>query len=170
MFAYQASNKLAAITDGTSNTIALGEIANGMIPAANGQTGYKIWAFSGYNVGESGVVGSMYGVNPWKRFGLNLTNYISSTRLGRLGDGHVGRELPSGRGERRDGRRLGPVPEGDDRELPGQRPPLDQYATNGPGPYYAGFNTYGMFPTPTMPVFNALSTRNGGEVISSDGY
>ncbi len=171
VFAYQASNKLAGITDGTSNTIALGEIANGMIPAANGQTGYNIWAFSGYNVGESGVVGSMYGVNPWKRFGLNLTNYISSYSPGppwaiamSVGSFHPG------------GANVG-MADGSVRFLketiasfPANALPSTNYATNGPGPYYAGFNIYGMFPTPTMPVFNALSTRNGGEVISSDGY
>ena len=38
-----------------------------LIPVASGQTGYNIWAFSGYNVGESGVVASMYGVNLQKR-------------------------------------------------------------------------------------------------------
>ena len=44
-----------------------------MIPIAYGQTGYNIWAFSGYNVGESGVVASMYGVNPWKKFGVSVS-------------------------------------------------------------------------------------------------
>src|SRR5579883_1597721 len=95
IFGYQTSNKLSGITDGTSNTIALGEIANGMLPAAFGQTGYNIWAFSGYNVGESGVVASMYGVNPWKRFGVITSGgipqqfYISIYDCGNNGCGSV---------------------------------------------------------------------------------
>ena len=39
-----------------------------------------------------------------------------------------------------------------------------------PGRTYSGFNTYGMFSGTQMPIFNAISTRNGGEVISSDQY
>ena len=55
--------------------------------------------------------------------------------------------------------------------FPANALPSTNYATNRPGPYYSGFNTYGMFPnTTSMPVFNALSTRNGGETISSDQY
>jgi prepilin-type processing-associated H-X9-DG protein len=176
-FGYQSSNKLASITDGTSNTIALGEIANGMIPPALGQTGFNIWAFSGYNVGESGVVGSMYGVNLWKRLPNTVanptTNYISYYSPGlplavamSVGSFHPG------------GANIG-MADGSVRfvketiaTFPANALPATNYATNGPGPYYAGNgNTYGMFSsTTTMPVFNALSTRNGGEAISSDQY
>jgi prepilin-type processing-associated H-X9-DG protein len=169
-FAYQSSNRLASITDGTSNTIALGEIANGLIPVASGQTGYNIWAFSGYNVGESGVVASMYGVNLQKRLPLNTTNYISWYSPGQplalamsVGSFHPG------------GANVG-MADGSVRFIketiatfPANALPATNYASSGPGPYLSGFNTFGMFPGP-MPVFNALSTRNGGEVISSDQY
>jgi prepilin-type N-terminal cleavage/methylation domain-containing protein/prepilin-type processing-associated H-X9-DG protein len=170
VFAYQASNKIASITDGTSNTIALGEIANGLIPVASGQTGYNIWAFSGYNVGESGVVGSMYGVNLQRRLPINTTNYISWYTPGQpwalamsVGSFHPG------------GANVG-MADGSVRFIketiatfPANALPATNYATSGPGPYYSGANTYGMFAGP-MPVFNALSTRNSGEVISSDQY
>jgi prepilin-type N-terminal cleavage/methylation domain-containing protein/prepilin-type processing-associated H-X9-DG protein len=171
-FGYQSSNKLSSITDGTSNTIALGEVANGLIPVANGQTGYNIWAFSGYNVGESGVVASMYGVNPQKRFPVTTTNYISWYTPGAplalamsVSSFHPG------------GANVG-MADGSVRFLketiasfPANAVPATNYATSGPGPYFSGGNTYGMFPsTPGMPIFNALSTRNGGEVVSSDGY
>jgi prepilin-type N-terminal cleavage/methylation domain-containing protein/prepilin-type processing-associated H-X9-DG protein len=172
VFAYQYSNKLASVTDGTSNTIGLGEIAYGMIPAASGQTGYNIWAFAGYNVGDSGVVGSMYGVNLWKRMPVSTTNYISYYSPGlpfavsmSVGSFHPG------------GANVG-MADGSVRFIketiqtfPTNALPSTNYATSGPGPYYSGFNTYGMFSsTRAMPVFNALSTRNGNEVISSDSY
>jgi len=177
VFGYQSSNKLSQVTDGTSNTIALGEVAYGLIPSANGQTGYNIWAWSGYNVGDSGVVSSMYGVNLQKRFPLNQTNYISyydcTTGTGcgspyalsmSVGSFHPG------------GANVG-MADGSVRFLketiqtfPANALPSTNYATSGPGPYLSGYNTYGMFTSRSMPVFNALSTRNGGEAISSDSY
>jgi prepilin-type N-terminal cleavage/methylation domain-containing protein/prepilin-type processing-associated H-X9-DG protein len=171
VFGYQMSNKISSITDGTSNTIALGEVANGLIPVSSGQTGYNIWAFSGYNVGESGVVASMYGVNPQKRFPINQTNYISWYSPGKpfvlamsVSSFHPG------------GANVG-MADGSVRFLketiasfPPNALPQTNYATNGPGPYLSGYNTYGIFTGTQMPVFNALSTRNGGEVTSADGY
>jgi prepilin-type N-terminal cleavage/methylation domain-containing protein/prepilin-type processing-associated H-X9-DG protein len=185
VFGYQMSNTIASITDGTSNTIALGEIANGMLPTAYGQTGYNIWAFSGYNVGESGVVASMYGVNPWKRFGvispvtgIPQQYYISFYDCGGNGCGSVWAITMSVGSFHPGGANVG-MADGSVRFLketiasfppsptPTSAPPL--------GVIYTGANTYalnlgsGGAPS-TVPVFNALSTRNGGEVISSDGY
>ena len=63
VFGYQMSNSLASIIDGTSNTIALGEIANGLIPLTSGRNGLNIGRFQ-LQRAISGVVASMYGVNP----------------------------------------------------------------------------------------------------------
>ncbi len=150
-----ASNKIASITDGTSNTIALGEIANGLIPVANGQTGYNIWAFSGYNVGESGVVASMYGVNLQKRLPINTTNFAS---VGTLPDspGHLpcpwelspGANVGMADGSAASSRKtIATFPA----TMPFPRPTTRRLD---PGPIIAGVNTHGMFAGP-MPVFNA---------------
>jgi prepilin-type N-terminal cleavage/methylation domain-containing protein/prepilin-type processing-associated H-X9-DG protein len=175
VFAYQASNKIAQITDGTSNTISLGEIGNGLIPIAQGQTGYNIWAFSGYNVGESGVVATMYGVNPQKRFPVTQMNYISYYDCG-TGCGLPYALAMSVSSFHPGGANVG-MADGSVRfiketiaSFPVNALPNANYATSGPGPYLHTFDTYGIFPGTTVPIFNALSTKSGGEVISSDGY
>jgi prepilin-type N-terminal cleavage/methylation domain-containing protein/prepilin-type processing-associated H-X9-DG protein len=184
-FGYQMSNTLASITDGTSNTIAVGEIANGMLPPNFGQTGYNIWPYAGFNVGESGVVASMYGVNPWKRFGvispvtgIPQQYYISFYDCGGNGCGSVWAITMSVGSFHPGGANIG-MADGSVRfvkETIASFPPAPQPTSAPPlGVIYTGTNTYalslgtGGAPS-TVPVFNALSTRNGGEVISSDGY
>ncbi len=127
----------------------------------------------------------MYGVNPWKKFGLYNnsstppqpnTFYISIYDCGGNGCGSVWQITTSVGSFHPGGANVG-MADGSVRFLketiasfPANAVPSTNYATNGPGPYYSGGNTYGMFSGTQMPVFNALSTRNGGEVISSDGY
>ncbi len=175
VFAYQYSNTLASITDGTSNTIALGEIANGLIPVSRGQTGYNIWAFSGYNIGESGVVSSLYGVNPQKHYPVTQTYYISDYVPGNalVMSSSVSSFHPGGAN-------VG-MADGSVRFL---KESIQTFPASGPnstptGVAYIGYNTYmvglvsGGYVTggvTSIPVFNALSTRNGGETISSDQY
>ncbi len=171
MFAYQKSNKLSFVTDGTSNTIATGEVANGLIPTTSGRNGLNVWAWSGYNVGDSGVIASMWGVNPQKRFPVTQNNYISYYDPGvpialsmSVSSFHPGgANIGMGDGSVRFVKETVA-------SFPVNALPPTNYATNGPGPYYAGYNVYGMFYGTQMPVFNALSTANGGEVVTGDGY
>ena len=49
---YFSSTSVAQITDGTSNTIAFGELAIGKLPTTI-RNGFNIWAWSGFSAGES---------------------------------------------------------------------------------------------------------------------
>ena len=167
VFGYQASNTIASITDGTSNTIAFGEIGNGYIPVANGRYGFNTWSYTGMTAGESGWFGTMYGVNPQKHYSLNQELYTSAYNLASTGLPILAMSLAS---FHPGGANVG-MADGSVRFLKdtiasfttGKNPPAQMY--------YSGLNTYAVQPSVTaLPVLQALSTRAGGEVISSDTY
>jgi prepilin-type N-terminal cleavage/methylation domain-containing protein/prepilin-type processing-associated H-X9-DG protein len=165
VFAYQNSVTIAAITDGTSNTIAFGEVANGLIPVDSGRYGFGLWTFSGYTPGESSWFASMYGINPQKRSPSTQTNYISYFTPGQplmlamsASSFHPG------------GANLG-MADGSVRFIKETVSSFPLTSNPPVGMYYSGFNTYALDPAfPQLPVFQALSTIGGGEVISSDAY
>ena len=169
VFGYQSSVTIAAIIDGTSNTIAFGEVANGLIPIDAGRYGFGLWSFSGYTPGESSWFATMYGVNPQKRFPINQTNYISH-----FGPGQNLMLPMSASSFHPGGANLG-MADGSVRFI---KETVSTFPANPSDPglppagmYYSGYNTYALDPALTqLPVFQALSTIGGGEVISSDTY
>ena len=114
--------------------------------ASSGRNGYNIWSFSGYNVGESGVVGSMYGVNPWKRMSAHRD------QLHKLVFPRAPLVIPMSVGSFHPGGANVGMADGSVRFIketiatfPNNALPSTNYATSGPGPYLSGYNTYGMF-------------------------
>ncbi len=163
VFNYQASVSIAAITDGTSNTMAFGEVANGLIPISAGRYGFGIWAFAGYTPGESGWFASMYGVNPQKRAPVTQTNYISY-----FSPGQPLMLAMSGSSFHPGGANFG-FADGSVRFIKETVASFPLTSNPPVGMYYSGYNTYALS-TNTLPVFQALSTIGGGEVISADSY
>src|SRR5262249_18511777 len=159
---------LAGVTDGTSNTIAFGEHAHGLFSrtATTNQSGLSIIDFVDWNWWVSGNYGdtlftTFYPMNPQKRLQTGYSNYnqgddvvlaASSFHPGGCNfaflDGSV-RFLK----ETIDSWSLTPGPDG--ALIPSGWP--------GAWPFVPG-------PRAKVGVSQALSSRNGGEVLSADSY
>src|SRR5262245_7024661 len=99
-----ATVRLASITDGTSNTLAFGERAHGLLSKADKSFSKWHWWISG-NYGDTAFT-TYYPPNIQKE----NQSFAKVTEGGGVRERRV--ELPPRRRELRDVRRLGPVPQG----------------------------------------------------------
>jgi prepilin-type N-terminal cleavage/methylation domain-containing protein/prepilin-type processing-associated H-X9-DG protein len=153
--------RIASVTDGTSNTISLGERAHGMFSTTNGDINCWNWWVSG-NYGDTQFT-EFYPINPWKKIG-------SAIGVGIQGDDFIlgaSSFHPSGAN-------FG-FCDGSVRFL---KESIDcwQLVLNGSNElpvgvtYDPAVRIYVVTRQAHIGVYQALGSRNGGEVISADSY
>jgi prepilin-type N-terminal cleavage/methylation domain-containing protein/prepilin-type processing-associated H-X9-DG protein len=154
--------RLSSVTDGASNTIALGEHAHGLFSREPGPIG--LVDFYDYNWWASGQYGdtlftTFYPINPWKK----LNNTVA---YGNLGDAFVLSASSFHPGGANFAFLDGSVRFLKDTIDTWPYDPVKGVPTN------VSVNANGMFVVAPgkQAVYQAISTRNGGEVIGSDSY
>jgi prepilin-type N-terminal cleavage/methylation domain-containing protein/prepilin-type processing-associated H-X9-DG protein len=154
IFYFYSRTTIASITDGTSNTMALSECAFGKLNQAD-QTCWHWWASGNY---ADTMYSTMYPINPFQKINMGDSNPGINADLG-----------PSTPSSFHPGGANFAFCDGSVRFIKDSVQCLPFNPTTGLPLGYV--NTGGLW-TQTTPnaVYQALSTRNGGEVISSDQY
>jgi prepilin-type N-terminal cleavage/methylation domain-containing protein/prepilin-type processing-associated H-X9-DG protein len=165
IYNYNISYSIAAITDGTSNTLAFGEKANGKFSSVSVAGPRSIVDKDDYCWWASGdkadtMFTTLFPLNPFNRVTLAAdTEAYSDTWVEPASSFHPG------------GANFA-FADGSVRFI---KDSIQSWPTNPAGGNPPGVTSingvYSVNPTVTRPgVYQALSTRNGGEVISSDSY
>jgi prepilin-type N-terminal cleavage/methylation domain-containing protein/prepilin-type processing-associated H-X9-DG protein len=159
MFALNRSVSFASITDGTSNTITFGERANGKL-TANDSPNCWFWWGDGYAADT--LFETMYPINPFNKLG-DLSTGGAVGNLGSVNTASASSFHPGGAN-------FG-FADGSVRFL---KDSINTWPINASTSFPNGASAPGgiltITPGTMIGVYQALSTRNGGEVISSDAY
>jgi prepilin-type N-terminal cleavage/methylation domain-containing protein/prepilin-type processing-associated H-X9-DG protein len=179
LFYYKSSTRYAQITDGLSNTIAFGERAHTMLSAAD-QTSWHWWTSGNY--GDT-VFNTLYPMNPFKK--LQLTDGggapgndgTSNPNVPGPGEGGLDAYVSSASSFHPGGCNFAMM-DGSVKFLketigtwaynPGTGLPNNLTLINDPGG--SGWQIFFISPGTQVGVYQALSTRNKGEIISSDAW
>ena len=169
VYGYWSSTTVADITDGTSNTIAFGETAIGYLPP-DLQSSYGLWSWCGWTAAESGTFCTAYGVNPQKR-----QPKVSNEKDGLqtiFQDSYIGVPIIAGSATSyHPGGANFAMADGSVKFL---KDTIATWPLDPTGNYPLGFvkpggnDTLGCTTPPA--VYQALTTKRGGEVISADQY
>jgi prepilin-type N-terminal cleavage/methylation domain-containing protein/prepilin-type processing-associated H-X9-DG protein len=155
IFRYCYAMPIATITDGTSNTILFGEKANGLLSSSD-QNNWCWWSDAW--IGDT-LFHSMYPINPFRKVAM-------VTERGEPNDSWV----PTASSFHPGGVNFAFV----DGSVHFIKDSISTWPFNPATGYPVGVTcTNGVFsiaPGAQMGVYQALTTRNGGEVISSDAY
>jgi prepilin-type N-terminal cleavage/methylation domain-containing protein/prepilin-type processing-associated H-X9-DG protein len=169
MFNVCSNTRIASVTDGTSNTIIFGEHGHGLI-APDQQPDWQWWD-SG-NLGDT-LITSMFPLNPQRTVangsgsgagGSVFVNSASSMHPGGANFAFVDGSVRFIK-DTIQSYQIQPIAT----DLNSAPMPAALVATNvGSDPYWD--QIYALKPGVQFGVYQALSTRNGGEVISADAY
>jgi prepilin-type N-terminal cleavage/methylation domain-containing protein/prepilin-type processing-associated H-X9-DG protein len=169
LFYYKSSVRYASITDGLSNTIAFGERAHTMLSASD-QASWHWWTSGNY--GDT-VFNTLYPMNPFKKLQLTDGGGAASNN----GESGLDAYVSSASSFHPAGCNFAMM-DGSVKFLketigtwaynPGTGMPNNVSLINDPGG--SGWQIYVIAPGTQVGVYQALSTRNKGEVISSDAW
>ena len=169
IYGYYSSTTIAAITDGTSNTIAFSETALGLLPP-DLQSGYGLWSWCGWTATESGTFCTAYGINAQKRIPKTPAQPDGLQTV--FQNSFVGVPIIAGTANSfHPGGANHAFADGSVRFL---KDTIGTWPLNSSGNYPVGLvwnssnATMGCSTPPA--VYQALTTKSGGEVISADQY
>jgi prepilin-type N-terminal cleavage/methylation domain-containing protein/prepilin-type processing-associated H-X9-DG protein len=156
IYNYNRAYSIASVTDGTSNTFIYGEKANGKFDAVSDRDNYCWWADA---VTADTMFSTLFPINPFNKIKLASDGEFSDSWVEGASSFHPG------------GANFA-FADGSVRFV---KESINAWPTNPTGANPVGItDTIGVFtinPKLIQPgVYQALSTRAGGEVISSDAY
>jgi prepilin-type N-terminal cleavage/methylation domain-containing protein/prepilin-type processing-associated H-X9-DG protein len=154
--------RIADITDGTSNTFAIGERSHGLVPELERQD-WQWWSSGNY--GDT-IFNTLHPVNPQRK----IPNYTSANGWGTcLGGGHS--SIVNSAGSFHPGGANFSFMDGSVKFI---KDAIDSWQIGGDcfpiGVTRAAASPYVTAPGTKVGIYQALSTRNGGEVVSADQF